>query len=145
MSESERRDFLLALPARTGKLAVTRKDGRPYVAPVWFDLDEDEIVFTTGEGTVKGKAIRRDGRVCLCVDDEAPPFSYVMIEGEASVVDDAEALLRFATRIGGRYMASDQAEAFGRRNAVEGELLIRVRPTRVVAKAGVAEWPATGA
>jgi len=35
--------FVSALPARTGKLAVTRLDGRPHVAPVWVDLDGDQI------------------------------------------------------------------------------------------------------
>ena len=35
--------------------------------------------------------------------------------------------------IGGRYMGSDRAEAFGARNAMPGELLVRLRPTRIVA------------
>src|SRR5829696_949729 len=69
MSEAEWRAFL-AGQARTAKLATVRRDGRPHVAPIWFALDGDEIVFTTGEDTIKGKAIQRDGRVCLCVDDE---------------------------------------------------------------------------
>jgi hypothetical protein len=30
-------------------------------------------------------------------------------------------------------------QAFGRRNAVPGELLVRLRPTRVVARAGIAD------
>lgn len=48
MTEDERRRFLTERP-RTGKLATTRADGRPYVAPIWFDLDADgTIVFTTG-------------------------------------------------------------------------------------------------
>jgi PPOX class probable F420-dependent enzyme len=141
MSEGERREFLLATPARTGKLAVTRTDGRPYVVPIWFDLDGEEVIFTTGAETVKGRSIRRDGRVCLCVDDERPPFAYVTIEGEAQVTDDPGELLRWATRIGGRYMGADQAEAFGRRNAVPGELVVRLTPTRIVAEDGIADWP----
>jgi PPOX class probable F420-dependent enzyme len=75
----EQRAFLLH-GTRTGKLATVRKDGLPHVAPVWFTLDGDIIVFTTGERTVKGSNIRRDGRVCLCVDDETPPFAYIMVE-----------------------------------------------------------------
>jgi len=139
MSDTERREFLLATPARTGKLGVTRADGRPYVVPIWFDLDGDRVVFTTGAETLKGRSIRRDARVCLCVDHERPPFAYVVVEGEAEVVEDADELLLWATRIGGRYMGAEQAEAFGRRNAVPDELLIRVTPTRIFGSTGITD------
>jgi len=137
MTPDERRAFLLE-GSRTAKLATVRRDGRPHVVPVWFDLDGDDVMLTTGAKTVKGRAIRRDGRVCLCVDDETPPFAFVTIEGEAIVEQSPGELLRWATRIGGRYMGSERAEEYGRRNAVEGELLVRVRPARVVARAGIA-------
>lgn len=140
MARDEWRDLVLARPARTAKLATVRADGRPHVAPIWIDLDDDDtVVFTTGAGTVKGEALRRDPRVALCLDDERPPFSFVIIEGEAEVSDDLDELLVWATRIGGRYMGDDQAEAYGRRNAVPGELLVRVRPTKVIAEAGIAD------
>jgi PPOX class probable F420-dependent enzyme len=138
MTRDGTRAFLLE-GTRTGKLATTRADGRPHVTPIWFVLDGHEIVFTTGASSLKAKAIRRDGRVCLCVDDQAPPYSYVMIEGTAALVDDLEALRRWATLIGGRYMGADRAEEFGVRNAVPGELLVRITPTLVVAQAAVAE------
>ena len=57
------RDFVLAEPPRTAKLAVVRADGSPHVAPVWVDLDGDQIVFMTSAETIKGKAILRDPRV----------------------------------------------------------------------------------
>jgi PPOX class probable F420-dependent enzyme len=117
---------------RTAKLATVRANGAPHVAPVWVALDGDQIVFTTGEATAKGKALRRDPRVAMSFDDEVPPFSFVVVEGQASISEDAEALLEWSTRIGGRYMGEERAEEFGRRNAVPGELLVRVHPTRIV-------------
>jgi PPOX class probable F420-dependent enzyme len=127
----EARAFLQERP-RTGKLATVRADGRPHVAPVWFALAGDTIIFTTWHTTVKAANMRRDGRVCLCVDDEAPPFAYIQIEGTASMSDEPEALLHWATRIAGRYMGEDQAEAYGRRNSVPGELLVRMTPAKVI-------------
>ena len=124
---------------RTAKLATVRKDGRPHVAPIWFVLDGDDLVFTTGRTTVKGHAIRRDGRVALCVDDEKPPFAFALIEGTAAT-EDAEDLLHWATRIAARYMGAEQAEAYGKRNATEGELLVRVTPTKITAKNDIAGW-----
>ena len=135
--------FLRELPARTAKLATVRADGGPHVAPVWIDVDGDgddaEVVFTTGADTVKGRAIRRDGRVALCVDDERPPFDFVSIEGTATTSTDPGELLTWATRIAARYMGAEQADAFGRRNAVPPEMLVRVRPTRVIAVMRVAD------
>lgn len=131
--------FVLATPSRTAKLAVVRADGSPHVAPVWVDLDGDEVVFTTSAQTVKGKAILRDGRVSLCWDDERPPFSFVTVAGTTTTSTDPDELLRWATRIAARYMGSDHADAYGRRNAVEGELLVRVHPTKITAKVDVAD------
>lgn len=133
----EQRAFLL-YGTRTGKLATVRKDGRPHIAPVWFILVGDTIVFNTGEKTVKGMNIRRDSRVSLCVDDEAPPFAYLIIEGTASLSDDPRELLDVATRIGGRYMGEDKAEAFGKRNGVPGELVVRLTPSKVLFETNIA-------
>ena len=130
---------MLAAPARTAKLAVVRADGSPHVAPVWVDLDGDDIVFMTSADTVKGKAVLRDGRVSLCWDDERPPFSFVTVSGRATVSTDPDELLRWATRIGGRYMGADRADEYGRRNAVPPEMLVRVAVERVVAKVNVAD------
>lgn len=125
---------------RTGKLATVQSDGSPHVTPVWFVLDDDAgLLFTTGSTSVKTRSIARDPRVCLCVDDQAPPYSYVMVHATATVSDDLDEMLRVATRIGARYMGADRAEEFGRRNAVPTEVLVRLAPTRVVAKAGVAD------
>ena len=140
MSESERKPFLVEKP-RTGKLGTVRKDGRPHVAPIWFDLDDDgTILFMTGIATVKGHAIRRDPRVCLCVDDEAPPHSFVVIEGEVTwTTEDPDEMLPWSIRIAARYMGAEHGAAYGRRNAVPGEMLVRVTPTHVAAQKAISD------
>ena len=138
MTEEEYREFLLGR-ARTATLATVRADGRPHAAPVWYDLDGDTFVFMTGENTVKGRNLRRDPRLSLCIDEEEPPFHFVLVEGTAELAADDPELLRWATSIGGRYMGEDRAEAFGRRNAVAGELLVRVTPTKVLAYTNIAD------
>ncbi len=126
------------MPARTAKLAVVRRDGSPHVAPVWVALDGDDVVFMTSADTIEGKAILRDPRVSLCWDDERPPFSFVTLAGTVTTSTDPEELLHWATTIGGRYMGEDRAAAYGRRNAAAPEMVVRVRPTTVVAKVDVA-------
>ena len=138
MSRDEWRAFLLD-ETRTAKVATTRADGSPHLAPLWFVLDGDDLVFTTDEHSVKGRTLQRDARVSICVDDERPPFAFVTLEGVAELSTDLAALRRFATAIGGRYMGADQAEGFGARNGVPGELLVRVHPTRVVARGAITD------
>lgn len=139
MSEAEVRAFLSSDPPHTGKLAVTRRDGSPHVAPVWFALDDDgAIVFNTGAETLKGRCLRRDPRAAMCVDDERPPFSFVVVRGTVELIDDLSQIRRWAAIIGGRYMGADQAEAYGERNSIPGELLVRLRVEHVASEKDLA-------
>lgn len=125
---------------RTAKLATTMPTGQPHVMPVWFVLDAEDLVLTTGAGSVKARNLRRDPRSALVVDEDVPPYAFVHMRGHASITEDTDELLRFATQIGGRYMGLDRAEEFGRRNAVAGEVLVRFTPERVIAEADVAGY-----
>jgi PPOX class probable F420-dependent enzyme len=106
---------------------------------VWFIVDNGQLVFNTDAKSAKGRALRRDPRVVICVDDPHPPFSFVQVQGIATTYDGAGDLLEIATRIGGRYMGADRAEQFGQRNAAPGELVVRVQPTKVNAAFRVAD------
>ncbi len=141
MTQEEWRAFV-SHSTRTGKLSTVSADGSPHIAPVWFLLDGDSFVFNTGKDTVKGRNLARDGRVALCVDDDRPPFSFVVLQGRAEISgysDDADEMLTWATRIGTRYMGEEHGEAFGRRNAVPTELLVRVPIDKVIALADLAD------
>jgi PPOX class probable F420-dependent enzyme len=96
-------------------------------------VEDGALLFNTGKETAKGRAIRRDPRLVLCVDLEQPPYAYVQVQGTATISEDPDELVRSATAIAGRYMGTDHAENFGRRNAVPGELLVRLQPTKVTA------------
>jgi PPOX class probable F420-dependent enzyme len=139
MDEAEWRAFLRD-PVRPAVLATSRADGRPHAAPIWYDLDDNgAIVFNTGAGTVKGRNLRRTGQATLVVQDDRPPYSFVVISGTATWSDDLDDVRAWAARIGGRYMGADRAEDYGARNGVPGELVVRVTPTHVVAEAEIAD------
>lgn len=132
LTDPETSAFLTA-GTRTGKLAWTSADGRPLVAPVWFVVEDGCIVFNTGRDTAKGRALARDPRVSLCVDLEEPPYGFVQVQGRAELSEEPADLVRTATAIGGRYMGQERAEEFGKRNGVPGELVVRLRPAKVIA------------
>lgn len=131
-------DWVFAQP-RTAKLATVTASGAPHVAPIWVARDGDKLVFNTGVDTAKGRALARDPRVSLCFDDEAPPFAFVIITGTVELSEDLTEVRRWAGIIGGRYMGEDQAEAYGERNGVPGELLVTVTPTKVIGALDIAD------
>jgi PPOX class probable F420-dependent enzyme len=135
MTDSEWRAFVME-GTRTGKAAVTRRDGSPHVTPIWFVLDGDDVLFNTGRGSVKGRVLARDPRLSICVDDQTPP--YVQLQAEATLIEDLAEMRRWATAIGGRYMGAGRAEEFGARNAVPTEYLVRARITKVIAERAIA-------
>jgi len=138
LSDDRVRDFLTH-GTRTGKIAWVASNGAPHVAPIWFVLDGNEIVFNTGADTGKGRSLAREGRASLVVDDDSPPFSFVKIDGTIAFDDDLDEVRRFATIIGGRYMGAERADEFGERNGVPGERLVRLHPSKVTAAFGVAD------
>src|SRR6188472_3763002 len=99
MDEHAVRAFL-AEGTRTGKLAWTAASGQPHVAPVWFVVDDDaadlSVVFNTGAATAKGRALRRDPRASMVVDDERPPFAFVKLTGTVTVSEELDDVRRWA-------------------------------------------------
>jgi len=96
----------LSAGTRTGKLAYAGPDGRPLVAPIWFIVEDDVLVFNTGKGTAKGRALARDTRATLCVDLEEPPYGFVQVQGDAELSEDPGELVRTATVIAARYVVT---------------------------------------
>ena len=128
----DRRDFLKATAASAAAAAIG-VDLLPGSA-AWAQSA------MTWHKSVKGKNLRRDTRVSICVDEEVPPYAFVIVEGTAVISEDAVERAYWARKIGARYMGEDQADAYGKRNSVEGELVIRVTPTKIIAQKNVAGW-----
>jgi PPOX class probable F420-dependent enzyme len=132
----------------TGKLATVKEDGSSHVVPIWFVLEKkksrdrvENIIFTTGSTSVKANNIQRDNRISICIDDQIPPFSFVTIFGTAKIYPyKQKEVLKWATEIAERYMGKSNAEAYGRRNSEEGLVLVRIKPTRIIAEKDIASW-----
>jgi len=139
MTEAEYKAFLLT-GTRTAKVATMRANGLPHVKPVWFTLDGDDLLFTTNESYVIMRHLRRDPHIALTVDDQEPPYGFVIVEGTTTLSDNLDDLVRWATVNGQRYVGVDRAEEFGKRNGVPGEFLVRVTPSKIIARADIAGY-----
>ncbi|HTI27661.1 MAG TPA: PPOX class F420-dependent oxidoreductase [Kutzneria sp.] len=137
MSVARQREFLNE-GTRTAVLVTLRASGRPHAVPVWYALDGDDVVLFTGAQSVKGKAMRANPQVSLVVDDDRPPYSFVTVEGTASLSDDPVELRRCATIIAERYLPAEQAAQFVEYSAATGNILVRIKATHVIAQDRIA-------
>lgn len=138
MSNDEIRTFLLEAP-RTCHLATVREDGRPHVVTIWFTVDGEDVVFTTSSASVKVKNLRRTGFAAISIDDSAPPFSYVALEGPVKIVDDLEQVRHWARIVATRYMGAEWAEEFVRGDNLPDDLYCRLIPSHITGQAVMAE------
>jgi PPOX class probable F420-dependent enzyme len=118
---------------RTGKLGYLSASGRPLVTPVWFIVEDGELVFNTRKESVKGRSLTRDPRATMVVDLEREPYGFVQVQGAAELSEDPAELLRTAIAISARYVGPARAEEFGRRIGAAGNFVVRVRPAKVIA------------
>ncbi len=133
MTEQQWRAFI-SEGQRFGKLATVRANGRPHIAPLWFVADGDDIVFTTGIETVKGRNLTRSGHAALLVHDDRTPYRYVSIEGPVTISDDRDEAVRWAVAIARRYVGEAKAEQVGSDNVlINKEVAVRLTGAKVTA------------
>ena len=137
MTSDAAREFL-ADGTHPAIIATIRADGRPHAVPVWFALDGDDLLINISENSVKSRDLLRDPRVTIVVDDETPPYAFVMVEGVAEMFKDPGAVREGTLRIGRRYLGDEAAEQFVRYATGPSNVLVRIRPTRMVAQDHIA-------
>jgi PPOX class probable F420-dependent enzyme len=135
MTADEVRSFLTA-GTRTAKIATVRPDGRPHVVPVWFDVDDDRLVFSTSSTSVKARNLLADPRVAVTVDEQVAPFAFVTVAGVATCMHRPDDFLSWTTRIARRYVGDGRAEEVGRSYVSMDDLLVQVR---IISMRGFAE------
>lgn len=111
-------------------LGTVRPDGRPHMVPVWFDWDGETITIFSKPDNQKVRNLRHDPRVIIAVDDTQGGSDVVLLEGEATLPEQAAKEV-VTPAYGQKYregmkhlgLSADQMVA-------EYSQVIRVRPTR---------------
>ncbi len=129
LTESERQDFLAA--KHVAVLSVATDDARPPASlPIWYDYRPGgDILISTGPATRKAALIERARAVTLVVQDEDPPYRYVVVE--ATLVDTTEPTPQaIAEAIAVRYLGEDGARRFLQSMEGHPNVLFSFRPDR---------------
>lgn len=137
MSIEEIRAFLRE-GARTCHLATVRANGRPHVVPIWYTVDDDDVVFATSSDSVKGKNLSRTGFAAVSVDERTPPFSFVALEGSVELEGDIEQVRLWAAVIAARYIGAVRAKEYVQSDGFPDDLICRLTPSHMIGQADLA-------
>ncbi len=108
MTAAEREAFLADL--HVGILSIARDGKGPLSLPIWYQYVDGEVSIHIGDSSVKALLLRRHGRATLTVQNETPPYQYVMVEGPVSISKDDRDVLSMATRYLGPELGAWYAE-----------------------------------
>src|SRR5262249_2112571 len=109
MTKAEREAFLADVHVAVISI---NEDGRgPLTVPVWYGYEPGGVVrFVTGGGSRKAAALRKTGRMSLCVQTETPPYKYLSVEGRITIgKPDYE---RDARQIAYKYLGQQMGDAY---------------------------------
>lgn len=114
LTEQETAEFL-SERGRLARIGTVDDDGMPRVLPLWFVVEGGRVLFTPRSPAVIWRNILRDPRVGISIDEEAPPWRKVSVQGVADVVHppgDDDAWREVYRRIAKRYVPDAAADAY---------------------------------
>ena len=111
------------IPAR---LAYVWPDGSPRVVPIWFHWNGKDIVMASPPKAPKLKALAKNPKVSLTIDDNTFPHKVLLIRGTARL-ETVEGIVPEYEAAAGRYF--DSATAQGWLTQLRGMVSSMVRIT----------------
>jgi len=128
VTPEERREFLEQ--HRLAIVGAVRAEGRPQLSPVYYVMDGDDLLVSTTATRAKAKAVRRDGRVTVCVIGEQPPFPYLTVYGHGRIEDDGavDVMMAVGGKMTGRVLPESARPALEERARSEQRVVLRVTP-----------------
>ena len=133
LSDEELRSFL-SRPL-IAKLATIRRDGWPCVNPVWFEYDGDSIYVVARKRSSYVDNIMHDSRVSVLIDECEPPYTRVIIEGNAEIVEGPSTEGRWveiAKRMVSRYLEPEKGMKYLEETLDQPRYLIKIKPKNII-------------
>jgi len=123
MTIDEREAFLADL--HVGILSIARDGKGPLSLPIWYRYADGEVTIGISDSSVKALLLRRRGRATLTVQNEAPPYQYVMVEGPVTIDRNDRDVQRMATR----YLGPDLGAWYAEQNpTTDDSVTVHLRP-----------------
>ena len=125
MTEAEREAFLAGV--HVGVLSIQREGKAPLALPIWYEYDDGQVIIHISGDSAKARLLRRFGRASMTVQNETPPYQYVMVEGPVTVAHEGRDILSMAVR----YLGKEMGAAYAAQNPpTEQSAVARLTPDR---------------
>jgi PPOX class probable F420-dependent enzyme len=116
------------------KLATLTPSGDPYVVPVWYEYD-GTCFFVVGRPKNRWVAhLRQDPRVSACIDTCEAPYTRVLVQGTAEILDDHYRWTGLQRAID--YLGKERGRQYFQETKDIPRVLIRIRPSSIVSWSG---------
>lgn len=114
------------IPAR---LAYIWTDGTPRVVPIWFHWDGKEIVLGTPPKAPKLKALAKNTKVALTIDDNNFPHKVLLVRGTAHL-ETVKGIVPEYALAAERYFGREQGQAWVKqlRNTTPAMVRVAITP-----------------
>jgi PPOX class probable F420-dependent enzyme len=113
------------IPAR---LAYIGTDGGPRVVPIWFHWNGSEIVMATPPKAPKLKALAKNPKVALTIDDNVFPHKVLLVRGSARLEPLGGMVPEYAMAAE-RYFGAEQGKAWVAQMSQMSPTMVRVTVT----------------
>ena len=125
MTDAERSEFLAAV--RVGVLAIDHPGHGPLALPIWYQWEGGVVLIGMSGTSLKARLLRAAGRATMTVQTEAPPYSYVSVEGPVVVASESRDNLAMATR----YLGPELGQWYADNNPSNADtVLVRLTPEK---------------
>ena len=103
MTPDEVREFLTANTVL--QVATAGKDGFPHLAPMWYVMEGDRVVFRSFTKSQKIVNLKRNPKLTVLVEtgDDYSQLQGVMIKAEAKLIDDPDYVLSIYGALAAKY------------------------------------------
>ena len=123
MTQAERQAFLADV--HVGVLAVEEPGRGPLALPIWYSVSDGDVLISMDGSSLKARLLRSAGRATMTVQNEAPPYQYVSVEGSIAFEPDDGNGLALATR----YLGPEFAKLYNDANPpTDDTVIVRLRP-----------------
>ena len=123
MPKDEREAFLAEV--HVAVLAVDEPGRGPLALPIWYEYVNGGLEIGLDATSRKAELLREAGRATIIVQDEAPPYRYVSVEGPITFIEAGRDVLAVATR----YLGPEFGAWYAEQNPVTAtSVLVRLTP-----------------
>jgi PPOX class probable F420-dependent enzyme len=106
-------------------LSTLMPDGSPNNSPVWIDVQDDHILISSEENSLKVRNLRRDSRIALSVVDFHDPYEEVQIRGRVVEIRD-DSTFEFLNHVSHKYIGQNYPD-----RALQGVVVLVIEVDKV--------------